>query len=173
MATSSLYLLRLKILESYLTLAHLPHPICHEILLAISLKHIRIQLLLTTSVAITLIKLWFCNLDYCTNLLTGLPLLLLWILPKSIFNTAAIPIMSLLCSKPCNGFLSHSEKKPNSFPVSTMPSHLVPDLSLPNFLLLPLSHPMPHTSLIFYENTRHSHTLRLQNDCSPCLEYFN
>jgi len=41
MATSSLYLLGLKILESYLTLAHLPHPICHEILLAISLKHIQ------------------------------------------------------------------------------------------------------------------------------------
>ena len=117
-------------------------------------------------------------LDLCNSLLTCFPSSLFP--AASTLNMVADGVvlwkprsMSLLCSKPCNDFLSHSEEKPKSLPVSTMPSHLVPALSVPHFLLLPLAHPMPHTSLLFHENTRHSHTLRLQSDCSLCLEYFN
>ena len=74
MAIPSFYFVGPKILNSSLTLAHHPHPVCHEILLALSLKYIQNHTL-TTSAATTLIKVWLCtsHLDYYDSLLTDLP----------------------------------------------------------------------------------------------------
>lgn len=122
MVTPSFYLLEPKISESSLTLAHHPCPICHEILLVLSLKYIQnpTRILLTSSAAISLIKALpsISHLDYCNSFLTCLPASTLdppyvCFQQRSQSNPLKVnQIMSLLCSKLCNDAPSHSEEKP-------------------------------------------------------------
>lgn len=109
-------------MESSLTLAHHPCPICHEILLALSLKYIQnpTSILLTSSAAISLIKalLSMSLLDCRNSLLTCLPASTLdppyiCFQHRSQSNPLKVnQITSLLCSKLCNEAPSHSEEKP-------------------------------------------------------------
>lgn len=113
-------------MESSFTLAHHPPPICHKILLALSLKynqnptsshhlccHHRDQSLICIS-----------DLDYCNSLLTDLPASTpdppyIYFQHSSQSDPLKVnQIISLLCSKPCNGSPSDSEEKPVSASVN-------------------------------------------------------
>lgn len=144
---------------------------CHYLFPLLPQGASRAQPLLTTSAATTLVQATLTSYLYYRNpLLTTVPTSTLCLLlsihsPARRIRLNLSQSMSLLSSESCNGFLPHSEQKPESLQgpakpfvvhATLPPPHYLPDHPLP--AILPHHHLAPASGLLAIPQTCHART---------------